>query len=91
MYEFIEVITQVPWGPHYGLKLDIHADIKTVHGQVLCVPKSLPMEDFQNIWESKTNEEQNKFFKHANKGARRIFAKQKTRTGVAILGNHILN
>ena len=82
----VEIIHQVPWGPHYALSISVKANVKLVTGQVLCVPKALPVDDFLKIWKHTPTNEQDKLVKKSKKRAKHILRKQYKRTGIAILG-----
>ena len=40
----------VPWGPHYGLCIEVDQSPLLVTGNVLCSPRDLPMANSNNIW-----------------------------------------
>ena len=45
---------EVPWGPHYGLLIDVDDAPVTVKGLVLCCPRDLPMAEFNIVWKQLT-------------------------------------
>ena len=49
MYIDSRILTNVPFGPHFGLLFSFYASPRSIHGKVLCVPKALPLKDFPLI------------------------------------------
>ena len=76
----------VPWGPHCAIQLVINSRPRSVHGNVLCVPKALPLEPFNANWNKLDEYEKKLAWSKARRHARQILVKQKFKTGVAILG-----
>ncbi len=77
------------WYPHYGLKMDILMSPRRVTGTVLVIPKPLPLSDFCEVWELLTEQRRNKILNSAHRQAQRLLLRQKSKTGVAILGKPI--
>ena len=77
---------EVPWGPHYGLLIEVDDAPLLVKGLVLCCPRDLPMADFNKGWKQLTQYQQYKKYTAANKFASNKLNKQKSKTGIAILG-----
>ena len=75
-----------PWGPHYGLIVHFTATPIHVCANVLCQPKALPMDDFNTKWTSLNDYQQYAKYKHAHLYATNRLHKQKSKSGVAILG-----
>ena len=82
----LEIDYQVSWWPHFGLVLCILANPRSVQGNVLCIPKKLPFVNFSEHWDNLNEEQQNEAICVATTQAKHKLSKQKTRTGVAILG-----
>ena len=75
-----------PWGPHYGLIVHFTATPIHVCANVLCKPKALPMDEFNTKWTSLNDYQQYAKYKHAHLYATNRLHKQKSKSGVAILG-----
>ena len=86
LFKCIRVITNVPWGPHYALLLTLFGTPKRIVGTTICVPKALPIDDFQSIWDTFDEHEQLAKIAAAWKRASRILHEQFKTTGVEILG-----
>ena len=83
----LEVDTKVSWSPHYGLLLKIIGNPLSVVGNVLCIPKPLPLTLFQTEWNKLDQSKQISLFNKAKQQASKRLSKQKLKTGVAILGS----
>ena len=79
-------IFSVPWYPHYGILYEFEFDVNKVCGDVVCIPKALPMGQFGMIWGTISQEYKDMLNKTAHNRAKKILQKQKRKTGVAILG-----
>ena len=82
----LEVLIGVPWHPHCALLLTLLASPRSIQGLVQCIPRPLPLVEFQDFWKSVSPDEQISFWRKAEKRAKHILEKQKAHTGVAILG-----
>ena len=60
MYKQVHPIHSVVWGPHIGLLVELYAKPKSTYEFVQCIPRSLPMEQFQELWKVKNMDEQAK-------------------------------
>ena len=87
-FMFLEAlfVPGVPWGPHGGIIFKLVCNPLDITGQVLCTPKALPMQVFNERWAHLNQFEQYTSWKTANNKAKRLLAKQRRKTGVAILG-----
>ena len=63
-------------------------DTNNIVGDVVCVPKALPM-NFESIWKNTNEEQRIQLYKTAKNRAKHKLQKQKKKTGVAILGKPV--
>jgi hypothetical protein len=76
----------IPWGPHYACIHEFRTEANIIHGNVLCIPKPLPIDHFNEIWQYFDENTQQLYVKNASNRAKKMLQKHKKRTGVAILG-----
>ena len=81
IFIYLKAVVGVPWGPHIGFELAIHARPRSVKGQVLSIPKPLPIDDFTEQWSRLNQFEQLQKWKQANHYAKQILHNQKLKTG----------
>ena len=65
MFMNITLIYDVVWGLHLGLLLELVAKPKSIYGLVQCMPKELPMDQFNNFWKHMKEDEQEHQWQHA--------------------------
>ena len=58
MFKCNKIRTNVPWGPHDALLLTLIGTPQRTVGTTICVPKALPIEDFNIIWDTYDEHEQ---------------------------------
>jgi len=78
-------LTRVPFGPHYGYKVQIKGHGRTV-GKLIKVPKPLPLDLFDLALPNFTKEQLDEKWQQAKKEAAHTLQLQKQVTGFAILG-----
>ena len=59
----------VPWGPHYGLGISVAQSPMLITGNVMCIPRDLPMADFKIAWNALNQYQQYKKYSAANRFA----------------------
>lgn len=85
-YKSIRPILTVPCHPHYGLLIELSGNPRVVEGYVQCIPRKLPMKEFQPEYKKLTPEEATLIWSKCHKRSRDVLIKQKKKTGVGILG-----
>ena len=70
-------IYSAPWYPHYGILYEFDFRVNNVCGDVVCIPKALPMEQFGRIWGTLNQTNKDKLSSTANNRAKKILQKQK--------------
>ena len=86
LFSAIRLVFKVPWGPHYGMLLDIAATPLAVKCLKQIFPKDLPLMDFNKEWNTLNDFVKLGLWRKAQTTAKIKLHKQKQRTGVAILG-----
>ncbi len=87
MFLELVLISDVPWGPHYGLLLGVCSRPRAINVLVQCKPKALPLDEFEQFWTQLDSDSRDRIIKRATNKAKRMLRKIKKRTGVAILGH----
>ena len=85
MFKSINRVHKIPFGPHFGYKVTLYGDCKIV-GTRIHIPYSLPMKKFEVEYESLSTEDKDQKMHQARQEAQVILARQKEKTGYAILG-----
>ena len=84
MFQIITPVFKVPWGPHIGLLFELNARPEYITALVQLIPKSLPMDQFNEYWKELASYDQHLFWKKSCKRANHILNKHKAKTRVAI-------
>ena len=86
---FVEAspIFDVTRGPHIAFIIRLLLKPRSITARVICVPKALPVNDFNKLWKQVSDEQQKITWSKSVKRARHILNKHKSKTGVAILGS----
>ena len=58
MFHDIKPIHSVVWGPHIGLLITVYAQIRSIFTNVQCLPKALPLPEFNKIWKTMSPQQQ---------------------------------
>lgn len=85
IFKCINRAHKIPFGPHFGYKVTIYGDCEIV-GTRIHIPYSLPMKKFEIEYESLSSEDKDQKMHQARQEAKVILARQKEKTGYAILG-----
>ena len=78
---------KVPWGPHVAFLIELDLAVRTIMSHVLCVPKKLPIEEFQRNSQHVDPDARSKLWNKAQSKATHILRKQAKKPGVRILGS----
>ena len=62
----------VPWGPHYGMLLKIAATPLAIKGRVFVIPKTLPLKEFNEKWNTISDFSKLQAWRTAQNKARKI-------------------
>ena len=79
-------ISGVPWAPHFGYVIQFNLQIAAVGGWTIKRPRDLPLEEAKEWLQKSSPEMYEKLYKEAKVLATDRLAKQKEKTGHAILG-----
>ena len=85
-FSAIRLVYKVPWGPHYGMLLDMAATPLLVTCLKQVFPMSLPLVEFNQEWNALSDFTKLGFWRKAQKTANMKLQKQKKRTAIAVLG-----
>ena len=80
------LVPEFPSKPHYAFCMELHRSPRVVTEPMLILPRPLPMEEFKARWRTSNASEQSNLVNQARQLAKNMLAKQKLKTGVAILG-----
>ena len=83
----VTFIPIVPFGPHYGFRIEVNARPRSIQGNVAVIPKPLPMDEFNLIWEVTPQTDKDRLWMSSYIKASRVLNKQKKHTGIAIRGS----
>ena len=86
LFSAIRLVHKVPFGPHFGMLLDIAATPLLVTCLKQIFPKGLPLVEFKIEWNTLSDFTKLGFWRKAQSTANFKLQKQKKRTGIAILG-----
>jgi len=86
MFKCLNRVHKIPFGPHFGYKVTLYGDCN-ITGTRIHIPYSLPMKKFNIEYESLSGEDRDQKMLQARQEAKVILARQKEKTGFAILGN----
>lgn len=85
IFTSINRVHKIPFGPHFGYKVTIIGDCQ-ITGTRIHITYSLPMKKFEVEYESLSSEDKDQNMHQARQEAKVILARQKEKTGYAILG-----
>ena len=87
LFRGIIPITTVPWWPHIAFLIVLVGKPRRITGLVQCIPRKLPMNLFKPEWEKIEPDKQISLWCKAVRRARNVLIKQKSKTGIGILGS----
>jgi len=85
IFKCINRVHKIPFGPHFGYRITLWGD-SNITGTRIHIPYSLPMKKFEVHCESLSTEDKDQKMHQAKQEAQVILARQKEKTGYAILG-----
>ena len=83
--EEVTAVQDTPWR-HHGIAFKITARPRAMHSTSLMRPKALPLAEATQVYSVMSDYQKYQAYLTASRKARDILHKQRTRTGVAILG-----
>ena len=83
--EEVTAVQDTPWR-HHGIAFKINARPRAMHSTSLMRPKALPLAEATQIYSVMSDYQKYQAYLQATRKARNILHRQRTKTGVAILG-----
>ena len=77
MLKVVFPVRSVPWSPHIGFLIGLLMTPRSITGLVQCIPKALPIVEFNIAWKTLSDDMRSVLWRKANKRASQILFKQK--------------